>query len=188
MMKLLLAIALVACASALPSPDTTFPEVQMTQMVATAAKAAKETVSSMLEAGSSDSACAELAATTISEVEDAVKAQQEAVDKFAAPNDGTSCLEEGKEGVDSATEALEGAKKASEDAAAAASSAAGASVDFGPVAQSAMTDSAHGHGLCGPWAADPALTAAKAAAAEAVAACECEVYTGYTAAWSAAEE
>merc|ERR1719453_555813 len=216
MMKLLLAIALVACASALPSPDTTVPEVQMTQMVATAAKAAKETVSSMLEAGSSDSACAELAATTISEVEDAVKAQQEAVDKFAAPNDGTSCLEEGKEGVDSATEALEGAKKASEDAAAAASSAAGASVDFGPVALSAMTDSAHGHGLCGPWAADPAytsakaaaaagaseaaekaaaisgfeeaLTAAEAAAAEAVAACECEVYTGYTAAWSAAEE
>merc|ERR1712072_472068 len=106
----------------------------MTQVASMAAKAAKETVSSMLEAGSSDSACAELAATTISEVEDAVKAQREAVDKFTAPNDGTSCLEEGKAEVDAAHEALEGAKKASEDAAAAASASAGASVDFGPVA------------------------------------------------------
>merc|ERR1711998_685424 len=131
MMKLLLAIALVACASALPSPDTTVPEVQMTQMVATAAKAAKETVSSMLEAGSSDSACAELAATTISEVEDAVKAQQEAVDKFAAPNDGTACLEEGKAAVDAATEALEAAKQASKDAADEFAAATDANVDFG---------------------------------------------------------
>merc|ERR1719453_1928276 len=141
MMKLLLAIALVASASALPSPDTTVPEMQMTQMMSTAAKAAKETVSSMLEAGSSDSACAELAATTISEVEDAVKAQQEAMDKFAAPNDGTSCLEEGKEGVDSAKEALDAGKKASEDAAAESASAAGAAVDFPPVSLAALDDS-----------------------------------------------
>merc|ERR1719453_3051701 len=208
MMKLLLAIALVACASALPSPDTTVPEVQMTQMVATAAKAAKETVSSMLEAGSSDSACAELAATTISEVEDAVKAQQEAIDKFAAPNDGTSCLEEGKAEVDSATEALDAAKKASEDAA-----ADGASVDFGPVSLSALTED--GSAVCGPWASDAAFTSAKAAAAagaskaseaaaaiggfeealtaatdaaaKAVKECECKVYTDYTAAFETAE-
>merc|ERR1719453_2159684 len=196
MMKLLLAIALVACASALPSPDTTVPEVQMTQMVATAAKAAKETVSSMLEAGSSDSACAELAATTISEVEDAVKAQQEAIDKFAAPNDGTSCLEEGKAEVDSATEALDAAKKASEDAAAESAAAAGASVDFGPVSLSALTED--GSAVCGPWASDAAFTSAKAAAAagaskasdaaaKAVAECECKVYTDYTAAFETAE-
>merc|ERR1711998_79060 len=213
MMKLLLAIALVACASALPSPDTTVPEVQMTQMVATAAKAAKETVSSMLEAGSSDSACAELAATTISEVEDAVKAQQEAIDKFAAPNDGTSCLEEGKAEVDSATEALDAAKKASEDAAAESAAAAGASVDFGPVSLSALTED--GSAVCGPWASDAAFTSAKAAAAagaskaseaaaaiggfeealtaatdaaaKAVKECECKVYTDYTAAFETAE-
>merc|ERR1711990_30177 len=117
MMKLLLAIALVASASALPSPDTTVPEMQMTQMMSTAAKAAKDTVSSMLESGSSDSACAELAATTISEVEDAVKALQDTIDAFAAPHDGTSCLEANKGDVDSATEALAAAKKASEEAA-----------------------------------------------------------------------
>merc|ERR1712110_1395170 len=137
-------------------------------MVATAAKAAKETVSSMLEAGSSDSACAELAATTISEVEDAVKAQQEAIDKFAAPNDGTSCLEEGKAEVDSATEALDAAKKASEDAAAESAAAAGASVDFGPVSLSALHDS--GPLTCGPWLGDAAYTSAKAAAAAAASA------------------
>merc|ERR1711871_1194147 len=213
-MKLFIAIALVAYASALPSPDSTVPEMMMTQTMSMAAKEAKKTVTSMLESGSSDSACAELAATTISEVEDAVKAQQEAVDKFKAPNDGTACLEEGKAEVATATEALDAAKKASEDAAAAAAASAGASVDFGPVALSAMTDSSSG-GLCGPWASDPAYTSAKAAAAAgasdaaekaaaiagfesaltaaedaaaaAVKSCECAVFHEYTAAWEAAE-
>merc|ERR1712022_41503 len=98
-----------------------------------AAKHAKDTISSMLESGSSDSACADLAASMISEVEDNVKAQQEELDIFKAPHDGSGCLLEGKEAVDDASAALETAKKASEDAAAASSAAAGASVDFGPV-------------------------------------------------------
>merc|ERR1719453_2558177 len=213
MMKLFLAFALVACAFALPSPDTTIPEIMMTQTMSAAAKAAKATVSSMLESGSSDSACAELAATTISEVEDAVKAQQEAVDKFAAPNDGTSCLEEGKAEVDAAKEALDAGKKASEDAAAESASAAGAAVDFPPVSLAALDDSSGA--VCGPWAGDEAFTSAKAAAAagatkaaeaaaaisgfeealttaeaaaaKAVTECECKVYTDYTAAWETAE-
>merc|ERR1711871_1401430 len=188
-MKLFLAFALVACAFALPSPDTTVPEVVMTAMSSKAAKAARDTVASMLESGSSDSACAELAATTISEVEDAVKAQQEAIDKFASPNDGTACLEEGKAAVDAAKEALEAAKKAASDAAEESAAAAGASVDFGPVSLSALDDSSGS--VCGPWIDDTAFTSAKAAAAEAaakaVAECECKVYTEYTAAWTTAE-
>merc|ERR1711871_1274165 len=212
-MKLFLAFALVACAFALPSPDTTVPEVMMTQTMSAAAKAARDTVASMLESGSSDSACAELAATTISEVEDAVKAQQEAIDKFASPNDGTACLEEGKAAVDAAKEALEAAKKAASDAAEESAAAAGASVDFGPVSLSALDDSSGS--VCGPWIDDTAFTSAKAAAAagatkaaeasaavpgfeeavtaaeeaaaKAVAECECKGYTEYTAAWTTAE-
>jgi hypothetical protein len=187
--------------------------MMMTQTMSMAAKEAKATVSAMLESGSSDSACAELASTTIKEVEDSVKAQQEILDKFAAPNDGTACLEEGKGEVDAASEALATAHKDAEDAAAAASTAAGASVDFGPVSLAALHD-ASDSSTCGPWASDPAytsakaaaaaasgasvekaaaiagfeaaLTAAESAAAEAVAACECKVYTDYTAAFATA--
>jgi len=214
MMKLLVvAIALIAAASALPSPDAIAPEITLTQTMSEAARAAKATVTKMLETGSSDSACSELADTLISQVEEDVKAAQETLDAFKAPNDGTSCLDEGKAEVVAAEEALASGKKAAEDAAAASAAAAGASVDFGPVALSAMTDSSTG-GLCGPWASDPAYTSAKAAAeagasdaaekaaaisgleealssakdaaAAAVKECECKVFTDYTAAFDAA--
>merc|ERR1711939_584353 len=121
MMKLVLAVALVAYASALPSIDTSAPEMTL---MAKAHKAAKEKVSSMLESGSDSSACAELASTTISEVEDNVKAQQEILDHFAAPNNGEHCLTLGSEEVAAAEAALEDAKAEAEDAASAASSAA----------------------------------------------------------------
>merc|ERR1711998_761039 len=148
MMRALTVIALVAAASALPSPDATVPEMTMTQTMSSAAKAAKATVSKMLETGSSDSACAELADATIAEVADAVSAQQQLLDAFNAPND---------------------AQTKSQDADAASASAAGANVDFGPVAISALTE--HDGSLCnGAWATDAAYTSAKAAAAAAAAA------------------
>merc|ERR1719231_76398 len=188
MMKFTLAMALVASAFALPSPDTTVAEVAMTETLQTAARAAKATVSAMLESGSSDSACAELAATTISEVEDAVKAQQEALDKFKSPNDGTSCLEEGKAAVTAATAALDEAKKKSEDAAAESAAAASSPIDFGPVDLDALTV---GDGVvCGPWTADPAYTTAVATAASSgtAAAEAAAAIPGFETALTAAEE
>merc|ERR1711998_619724 len=169
MMRALTVIALVAAASALPSPDATVPEMTMTQTMSSAAKAAKATVSKMLETGSSDSACAELADATIAEVADAVSAQQQLLDAFNAPNDGTSCLQEGQDEVAAAGDALHDAQTKSQDADAASASAAGANVDFGPVAISALTE--HDGSLCnGAWATDAAYTSAKAAAAAAAAA------------------
>merc|ERR1719197_1247142 len=127
MMKLAIAIAFVAFASALPSPDTTVPEVMMTQTTSkvtlktrlAAHQAAKDTITTMLQAGSPDDACAELATTTITEVEDAVSAQQEILNHYVE-NDGSACLEEGKSAVDAAQAALDEAKKDSEDKSAAA--------------------------------------------------------------------
>merc|ERR1711871_73820 len=168
MMKLLLAIALVAAASALPSLDTNVPEVTMTQaLMAKAHAAAKEKVSSMLESGSDSSACAELATTTINEVVDAVKAEQEILDKLAAPNNGEHCLTMGKEEVDAAESALETAKEEAKDAAEASAAAAGDSVDFGSVSLASLTE--EDGAVCGPFESDPEYVAAKAAAADAAA-------------------
>merc|ERR1719453_2749420 len=164
MMKLVLALALVAFASALPSLDTNVPEVAMTQaLMAKAHKAAKEKVSSMLESGSDSSACAELASTTISEVEDNVKAQQEILDHFASPNNGEHCLTLGSEEVAAAEAALETAKTEAEDAASAAASAEGGSVDFGTVSLASLTE--EDGAICGPFESDPEDVAAKAATA-----------------------
>merc|ERR1711998_152547 len=115
--------------------------------------------------------------------------------------------------VDAASSALEGAKKTSEDAATAAADAAAADVDFSPCSLSSLHDDGAGK-TCGPWLSDPSYTSAKAAAAaaasaasdaaaavpgfetaleateaaaaKAVAECECKTYTDYTAAWTAA--
>merc|ERR1711871_1218940 len=186
MMKLLLAIALVAAASALPSLDTNVPEVTMTQaLMAKAHAAAKEKVSSMLESGSDSSACAELATTTINEVVDAVKAEQEILDKFAAPNNGEHCLTMGKEEVDAAESALETAKEEAKDAAEASAAAAGDSVDFGSVSLASLTE--EDGAVCGPFESDPEYVAAKAAAADAaVKKCQCVTYTDYTDAYAKA--
>jgi len=213
MMKLVLALALVAFASALPSLDTNVPEVAMTQaLMAKAHKAAKEKVSSMLESGSDSSACAELASTTISEVEDNVKAQQELLDHFAAPNNGEHCLTMGAEEVAAAESALEDAKTEAADAASASASAESDPIDFGAVSLASLTE--EDGAVCGPFESDPEYVAAKAAAADAAAKaesaagaiggfedavatakeaaakevqhCECVTYTDYTAAFASA--
>jgi hypothetical protein len=209
MMKLVLAIALVASASALPSLDT--PEVAMVQMTK-AAKDAKATVSKLLESGSDSSACAELATTLITEVEDSVKAAQEILDKFASPNNGEHCLTEGKESVDAAESALSDATTKSTEAAAAASAAAGADVDFGAVSLGSLSE--EDGAVCGPFGSDAdyvakkaaaaagtsaaaeaaaaiagfedAVATAKEAAAAAVRHCQCVTYTDYTAAYATA--
>merc|ERR1719453_732212 len=208
-LALVLAVALVAYASALPSIDTSAPEMTL---MAKAHKAAKEKVSSMLESGSDSSACAELASTTISEVEDNVKAQQEILDHFASPNNGEHCLTLGSEEVAAAEAALETAKTEAEDAASAAASAEGGSVDFGTVSLASLTE--EDGAICGPFESDPEYVAAKAAAADAAAKaataagaiggfetsvasakeaaakqvehCECVTYTDYTAAFATA--
>merc|ERR1711998_573658 len=213
MLKLLLISALLAAATALPSPDAAVPEGALTQSQMHMSSAAKAAVSKMLETGSSDSACAELATATMAEVTDAVKAQQEAIDAFKAPNDGTACLEEGKPAVDAAKTALDKAKTDASDAAEASAAAAGAGVDMGSIPLSAYTE--EGDKACVPFessaayhsakaaattaadlaastaaavpGAEAVLESAEAAAADAVKECECKVYTDYTAAWSTIE-
>merc|ERR1711871_230229 len=189
MARIVLSIALVACASALPALDSDVPETVMMQtMMNKAHKAAKAKVSSMLESGSDSSACAELAKATIDEVVDNVKAQQELVDHFAAPNNGEHCLTEGKEAVDAAESALADAKTEAEEAAAASASAAGDSVDFGSVSLASLTEE-DGAG-CGPFETDPEYVAAKAAAADAAikAAAAADAIGGYEEAVATAKE
>jgi len=212
MMKLILAIALVASVSALPSADNSVPESGLTQAMSVAAKHAKETVSKMIETGSDSSACAELAKSIMDEVTDSVKAQQEILDKFSAPNNGEHCLTEGSEAVTAAEKALSDGEAAKEAAESEASSSAGAEIDFGPVSLASLTED--GESACGPFGDDASYVAAKAAAAaaaskaseagaaiagleeavatakEAAAAavkhCECVTYTDYTAAYTTA--
>merc|ERR1711998_381260 len=71
---------------------------------------AKKTISAMLESGSSSSACAELATTLIDQVTESVKTQQESIEAFRSPNDGSECLTEGQDAVTAAKSALDEAK------------------------------------------------------------------------------
>merc|ERR1719498_599778 len=105
MMKLLfLSTLVVATVTALPSPDQ-YPDgvVPETGLVDTnafdPAKEAQDAISQMQMEGKDEGACAALAASTVKEVEDGVKAQQQILN---ALDTGSACPNEGKAGVDAA--------------------------------------------------------------------------------------
>merc|ERR1711998_64335 len=154
-MKLFL-LALIATASALPSPDMTVPETELVSAAAyDPAKEAQATVTNLLQSGKDAGACADLASSAIQEVVDAVASQQKVLDSL---DTGADCGSKGQSEVDSAQSALDQANKDKEDADAAAASATAADVQFAPKPLSAMKE-----GECGSFFSDPAYIAAVAA-------------------------
>merc|ERR1711988_40680 len=135
MMKMMMItmLAFAALATALPSADEVVPEMEIMQATATmsAHAEAKATVESMIKAGKDEGACADLAAATIKEVEDAVDGHQKILDSL---DTGSDCAQEGQEEVDSGKDSLEQANKDK-----VAIDAANADVNFAPVAYNSLT-------------------------------------------------
>merc|ERR1711871_1903984 len=204
LMKIIAVLAFAAVAVALPSASDVVPEAELLQV--SAFEEAQAAVNAMIKSGKDQGACADLAAATIKEVEDAVNGQQKTLDSL---DNGSDCPNKGQASVDSAQSTLDQANKDKNDADAAAASAASADVNFAPKALSGLT-----RGECAPFMTDPAYTAAKAAAEaaktaatqaagavtaaqdglkaaqdaqkEAIAACQCAAKKAYKAAWEAA--
>jgi hypothetical protein len=204
-MKLFL-LALVATAYALPSPDMTVPETELVSNLFDPIKEAQDTVTNLLQSGKDAGACADLAASAVQEVEDAVSAQQKVL---ASLDTGADCHTKGQSAVDAAQETLTQANKDKEDADTAAASATSADVAFAPKPLSSLTPN-----QCDQFFSDPAYTAAVAAKeaatgsatkaegavtaaqsglkaaqdaqAEAIKECQCSAKNAYEKAWEAA--
>jgi len=142
----------------------------------------------------------------LSQVEEAVKTQQEIID---ALSDGTNCLSLDQEAVEGVQKLVDDATKAKTDADAALKSAQAAPVTFAPVPFNLLSE-----GKCDNFFSDPAYTAsvgalnsaesdaekaegavnmakkalkeAKDAQAKAIKECECKVRADYDKAWAAA--
>jgi len=81
--SILVAIALIACVHAVPTPNDIVPETKFVEGAATSAHAsAKQIVTEMIQAGSDWTACSELANTTRDEVEESVKTKQDMLDEL----------------------------------------------------------------------------------------------------------
>merc|ERR1711988_1529839 len=210
MMKMMMItmLAFAALATALPSADEVVPEMELMQATATmsAHAEAKATVESMIQAGKDEGACADLAAASIKEVEDAVDSNQKILDGL---DTGADCPNKGQSAVDAAQSALDNAQNEKQSADAAAAAAASASVDFGSVPLSSLTP-----GQCDVFfngaaytsavatkestanaaiqagaavtAAEAGLKAAQEAQQDAIAECQCAAKKAYEAAWEAA--
>lgn len=202
MMKIAVALAFIAVCTALPSqvvPETEF---------VTAYDEAKAMVASLQKAGKDDGACANLAAATIKEVEDAVSAAQSGL---SALDTGADCHSKGQPAIDAAQKALDDGNQAVSDAEKTNSDALAAPVDFGTHAFGSLK-----RGECGAFfdqsgflmaentakAAADALTQAKGAikgfqdnlataqeeAKSERAVCRCKVKEAHANAWKAATE
>merc|ERR1711871_1622303 len=208
MMKIFAVIAVAVSVSAIPSPDSVVPEMDLiqTSAIESAHAEAKAAVESMIKAGKDEGACADLAAATIKEVEDAVNGHQKILDSL---DTGGDCPQEGQEEVDDANDALEKAKADKKNADDAAIAAANADVDFAAVAYESLTP-----GQCADFFSDPAylaavsakeaaekaateaagavtaaeaaLETAKEAQKKAINRCRCRVKVSYDKAWEAA--
>jgi len=215
MMKIFALLAFVGAATALPSTaDDIVPEGFDASGMAPPANflevsafdEAKATVESMIQAGKDEGACADLAAATVKEVEDSVDAAQKTLNSL---NTGSDCPNKGQGAVDAAQSALNQANKDKEAADAAASAAASASVNFGSMPLSSLTE-----GQCGVFfnsaaytsavatkestanaatqaaasvtAAEAGLKAAQEAQQDAIKECQCDAKKSYEAAWEAA--
>merc|ERR1711988_424541 len=209
MMKILTLLAFLAVATALPSTSSIVPEwdgLDTTLLEVNAFDEAKATVESMIQAGKDEGACADLAAASIKEVEDAVDSNQKILDGL---DTGADCPNKGQSAVDAAQSALDNAQNEKQSADAAAAAAASASVDFGSVPLSSLspgqcdvffngaaytsavatkesTANAAIQAGAAVTAAEAGLKAAQEAQQDAIAECQCAAKKAYEAAWEAA--
>merc|ERR1712086_229069 len=95
--SILVAIALVACVRAVPTPNDIVPETKFVEGAATSAHAsAKQVVTEMIQAGSDWTACSELANATRDEVTEAVTDKQDMLDGL---DKGCDCAGKGQDEV-----------------------------------------------------------------------------------------
>merc|ERR1712086_739952 len=95
--SILVAIALIASAHAVPTPNDIVPETKLVEAAATSAHAsAKQIVTEMIQAGSDWTACSDLANATREEVEDNVKTKQDMLDNL---DQGCGCAALGQDEV-----------------------------------------------------------------------------------------
>jgi len=170
--------------------------------------AAKKTIDMLLQDGKDDSACRDLAKTTIKEVEENVKSSQKSYDSV---DKGFDCHKEGQLAVTKAKEDKTKADKKYEDAKKKTVSACSAQVTFAPKPYNTLKENE-----CSVFFTDPAYTSVKkkcndakteeakysgeahaaakavdaavAAAAKAKAECECKTHKANTAALEAARK
>merc|ERR1712159_253893 len=157
-MKTLICLAVfITIAYALPNTDSVVPEVELVEDAVdwrqTVAQEAKNQVTALLQSGKDQGACADLAASTIKEVEDAVSAQQKILNSL---DTGSECHKEGQAAVDSAQSSLESANSALTDA-----QKAFADAENAPVSVPAKAFSTLKEGECGFFFGDSAYTSAK---------------------------
>lgn len=169
---------------------------------------ASSEITALLQQGSDDSACADLAKNLEDEVTSAVETANKQLDALA---DGSDCKNEGQEALAAAQSAVDNADKAAADAASAAQAATESEVDFGAyplamvknkecgqfwenenfiaaMAAEGSAGEADVKAKAAAAAATEALQQATKSAADAKEACLCKVRDEYDAAWAAITE
>jgi hypothetical protein len=193
--NIVLILAVAALCSALPLEDE-------------AHVAAKETIDMLLQQGKDDSACRDLATSTIKEIKDSVDAGQKAYD---AVDKGFNCHKEGQDGVKKAKEEKSKADKKYADSKTATVTACTSTVKFSSRPYNTIKENE-----CSAFFSDPgytsikkkchdaktkeakysgeasaaakALVTAEKAAEKAKAECECKTHKANEAAWTAAKK
>jgi hypothetical protein len=140
MRTLIICLAMCTLAVALPAADDVVPETSELQSSYNDAKA---TITSLLQSGKDDSACADLATATADEVTNSVEAQQKTL---AGMDNGDQCNGEGQNLIDAANSAKTAADKAKSDAAAALTAAENEKFNFGDFSINELTE-----GQCGSF-------------------------------------
>ena len=120
---------------------------------------ASQEVSSLLQQGNGESACADLAKSLVDEVTSSVEVSNKILE---ALDNGSDCPNKGQDAVTTAQQNKDAYDKAATDAASAASAADNAFVDFGSYSLSSLTT-----GQCTQFWEDKAYMAAKQAATQA---------------------
>merc|ERR1712166_449473 len=112
--SILVAIALVACVRAVPTPNDIVPETKFVEGAATSAHAsAKQIVTEMIQAGSDWTACSKLANATRDEVKDDIKTKQDMLDGL---DKGCDCAGKGQDEVNRTLNEMNAAWTAKTDA------------------------------------------------------------------------
>jgi hypothetical protein len=151
-------VALVAASTAIPDAEyfeNRVPETDLIDISYDPAHEAQVAVTALIQQGKDEGACADLAASTIKEVEDAVDSQQKILNGLDTGND---CDKAGQDMVDIAQKAVSDAQQAVTDAEKALSDAQAAPVQFADMALDTLEE-----GKCEVFFADAAFTAAKVA-------------------------
>merc|ERR1712166_164342 len=126
--SILVAIALIASAHAVPTPNDIVPETKFVEAAATSAHAsAKQIVTEMIQAGSDWTACSELANATRDEVEDNVESKQDMLDNL---DKGCGCAALGQDEVTRTVNEMNAALNAVTDAETALETATNAQVQL----------------------------------------------------------